>query len=318
MTINGPGSYALTAEDYHRDPCPEPSLSAHDADALLELSPRHVWSGHPKLSGNVEPFEASADMQFGAAAHAMFAGQGDRNIVWIDAKDWRTNAAKDARADAIRNCKVPLLVEQKARLEAMYAAVQEQAAQHPELAASLGAPGCTERTLVAQDRGVWVRALFDWIPDNPAHAAIDWKITKRGAGPSAYERPVQQDYAVRMHHYSHVRRLVHGTSFLPQTFLGVIEAEEPFGLVLHGCAEDLAEYAGKRWEEAFQLWWKCLAAGTDKKHWPLYPPYVNWVNAAPWQITRWEVELEDMKSRRAGMTVAQGRALAASLGMPIR
>jgi hypothetical protein len=44
------GIHDTTAVDYHADPCPEPSLSAHIAALLCARSPRHAWAAHPKLN----------------------------------------------------------------------------------------------------------------------------------------------------------------------------------------------------------------------------------------------------------------------------
>jgi hypothetical protein len=319
MKIGGPGLYPHMDEaDYHADPAPEPSLSAHDADTLLSASPLHTWTDHPRLNPVAGQRAPSADMLFGQAAHALLAGQGEARIVWIDAKDYRTNAAKDARDAAIRDRLIPLLLGEKAKLHAMRDAVIDQAGRDPQLQEILQAPGDTEVAAFAQDRGVWVRALFDWMPRDPAIPSLDYKLTKRGASREDYERPVQTEHALRLHHYARVRQLVHGIAELPPALLAVIEVEEPYGMVLHGADDDLAEYAAKRWEEAFQLWWRCLSRGTERPHWPGYPPGVIWHHAARWQSERWEVELEEMQSRRSGMSIAQANSLAQRMGGPIR
>ena len=45
--IGKAGIYTLSAEAYHADPCPEPSLSASIANVLLQRSPAHARIQHP-------------------------------------------------------------------------------------------------------------------------------------------------------------------------------------------------------------------------------------------------------------------------------
>src|SRR4051812_43711235 len=60
----------IAAEDYHRDICPEPSLSNSLAGILLSRSPKHAWLAHPRLNPNYKP-EESKVFDKGSAAHAL-------------------------------------------------------------------------------------------------------------------------------------------------------------------------------------------------------------------------------------------------------
>ena len=46
MKIELPGVYDMPAEDYHADPCLEPSLSASIAKTMIFDTPWHVWTKH--------------------------------------------------------------------------------------------------------------------------------------------------------------------------------------------------------------------------------------------------------------------------------
>ena len=49
-----PGFHAITAAQYHADPCEPLSLSSSTAWTLLNKSPKHAWSEHPKLGKAVK------------------------------------------------------------------------------------------------------------------------------------------------------------------------------------------------------------------------------------------------------------------------
>lgn len=96
----------MKAAEYHADPCRVPSLSSSLAKVVVTRSMRHAWLRHPKMGGRqIEPTE---DMDTGSLAHAIMLGEG-REIVAVDAKDWRTNVAKEAREAARAEGKNPVL-----------------------------------------------------------------------------------------------------------------------------------------------------------------------------------------------------------------
>ena len=102
-----PGLYRMTAEQYHADPCPEPSLSSSTIKTMLERTPRHAFHDHPRLGG-MRLESSSAAQTLGSVVHAMVLGAGRQWHV-IDADDWRTKAAKAERDAAESVGKVPIL-----------------------------------------------------------------------------------------------------------------------------------------------------------------------------------------------------------------
>ncbi len=104
-----PGIYFdVSEETYHADLlCERPTLSRSEAVVLVDQSPRHCWAAHPRLNGSKEK-DVTKEMDFGAAAHALCLGRG-ADIVTINAKDWRTDAAKEARDEARAKKMIPLL-----------------------------------------------------------------------------------------------------------------------------------------------------------------------------------------------------------------
>ncbi|MFH1499743.1 MAG: PD-(D/E)XK nuclease-like domain-containing protein, partial [Verrucomicrobiota bacterium] len=176
----------LPAAEYHSDPCHVPSLSASIASTLLSRSPRHAWLKHPRLNPNWQPEERAA-FDIGKAAHALLL-EGETVVEVIDAKDWRTNDAKDKRAEAYAASKVPLLAAQWAEVKAMVDAVRPQLDQfqEPEVRAALRPEnGKSERTMIWREGEAWCRIRPDWT-DNECTQIWDYKTTSASANPEAW------------------------------------------------------------------------------------------------------------------------------------
>ena len=101
MTIKEPGVYEIPADAYHADPTIEPSLSASVANVILSHSPLHAWAKHPRLNPDFEP-EEKPQFDLGSAAHNMVLRQNfwREEIAVVEAQDWKTKAAKEARETA--------------------------------------------------------------------------------------------------------------------------------------------------------------------------------------------------------------------------
>lgn len=83
--ITVPGVYPDIPEaDYHADPCPTPSLSSSIGKELVNRSPWHAWTKHPRLNPEVEP-DNRASFDLGSAAHAFMLADKQRFKI-IDAE----------------------------------------------------------------------------------------------------------------------------------------------------------------------------------------------------------------------------------------
>jgi len=157
LAVTEPGVYdGMPVEAYLADPVPGGSLSASGAKLLLPPScpAKYRWyadHGRP----NKDEFD------FGHAAHKEVLGDG-APVEVIDAADWRTKAAREAKEKAYANGRIPLLPQDWATVQAMAAALR----QHP-VAAALFAPGSgrPEQTLIWRDEetGVMLRSRVDWL-----------------------------------------------------------------------------------------------------------------------------------------------------------
>ena len=172
-----PGLHAnVSFDDYLRDRlCPTPSLSSSTVRTALSQSPLHAKMHHPRYG---DAHEESSRADLGTAAHAALLG-GDERIVVLDADDWRTKAAKDARFAARRTGKIAILRDTSEALPAMV-----ESARRTLAAAGINLDACRcEHTAVWCENGQWCRARPDIVA--PVDYAIDYK-TATNADPATW------------------------------------------------------------------------------------------------------------------------------------
>ena len=270
---NTPGIYTITAEVYHRDPCPAPSASSSLLRKILSGSPRHAWLAHPKLGGAVE--EPSAVFDLGTVAHAMLL-EGEDVIAEIDAPDWRTNAARDARDAARAAGRIPLLPHQADEVRMMVEAAREQLRAYP---GNLLAEPEPERTLLWQQGPFWCRARPDRIQ---GETVIDYKTTSRSARPGLVDRLVwSMGYDVQIAWYLEGLSALLGRP-VDEHRLIVQEVRPPFALSVLTLGREALGSARGRMRAAWQVWTECLGRGTTAGDWPLYAPEVVEIGAPAW------------------------------------
>lgn len=151
--ITEEGVYDLPEHEYHRDPVAGGSLSSSVARKLLPPSCPAVarWEiDHP-----TPPTEA---MERGTIVHALVLGRG-ADVVVVDADDWRSKAARDARDQARADGKTPILRDRFTVPQAMARAVLTD-----PVASRLLTGGHPEQVLVWRDdpSGTWCRAMVDY------------------------------------------------------------------------------------------------------------------------------------------------------------
>ncbi len=181
LKITEPGVYDLPVEVYHSDPVEGGSLSSTGARLLLPPNCPAIFQHRQ----NNPVFKD--DFDIGHAAHQIVLGAGPE-IVVVDADAWRTNAAKEAKAKAHAEGKVPLLTKDYETVTQMAEALRAN-----RLASALISNGRPEQTLVWRDKtSVWRRALIDWLPVIPASGRLivtDYKTTK-SAHPDKIQKSV--------------------------------------------------------------------------------------------------------------------------------
>lgn len=300
IRIYAPGEYALSADEYHADPCPEPSLSSSIAKLLLDRSPLHAWTAHPWLNPDFKR-ETSRQFDLGAVAHAIMLGSGDVFVV-IDAADYRTKAAQEARAAAYAAGLIPVLPDQLARVEAMVRAARRQLEAHED-AAGVFRSGTPESTLVWQEGDTWCRCRLDWRPDplEPRHACFDdYKTTAASAEPNAWSRQLfSLGYDIQAAFYARGIEKILGTAEPIFRFV-VQEVEPPYALSVISLPPHAVEIAAERVAEAIDIWRTCLRTG----NWPGYPTRTAWVEPPGWYLAAWEERKARMQPERSRVETA--------------
>jgi hypothetical protein len=252
----------VPADAYHADEvADQPSLSASIAHLLCTSSPAHARAAHPKLNPGLEREEESK-FDIGTVAHALLL-QGDDIAVIIDAPDWRTKVAQEARDAARATGFVPLLVGQWERVQQMVTAAREQLATHRADPTPF-TDGQPEQTLVWDDGGVACRARLDWIRDDRA-TIDDYKSTGASADPAKWVKTaygIGADTQVAFY----LRGCEKALGVRPAWRYVVQETYPPYALSVVDLAPSALAVGDDKVKYALDVWRRCLASG----EWPAY------------------------------------------------
>jgi hypothetical protein len=285
VLIETPGIYDIPADAYHADPCPAPSLSSSIAKLLCQSSPAHARVCHPRLCDHVVEEDAE-HFDIGSAAHAILL-EGVNSVAIIDAKDWRTNAAKDARDQARQEGRIPLLKKVWADVEAMVLATRAQLDAHED-GREMFCAGKPEQTLVWREGDLWCRARLDWLRVGNID---DYKTTKASANPEAISRTLfANGWDVQAAFYLRGLKALTGVD---GTFrFAAQETYPPYALSVVALGPDAMTLAEKKVRFALELWHDSLTRNT----WPAYPLKTAYAGLPPWIEAAWlEKELQEVR-----------------------
>jgi len=273
--ITMPGVYNLTSEEYHADPVPERLGGSLSASGSKKLLPPNCPAVFDYQRHHGQPHKAVFD--FGHAAHALVLGIG-AEIVAVDATDWRTKAAKEAKEAAYAEGKVPLLAEDVEHVEAMAAAIRA----HPIAAALLNPEnGKPEQALFRQDEqeGVWLRSMLDWLPDSGDGRMIvpDYK-TAISASPAEFAKAVA-NYRYHMQD-AFYRDMVVGLGLADDVaFVFVVqEKTAPYLVTVVELDSEAVRIGRELNREAIDLYAECQSSGV----WPGYSEEVELIALPAW------------------------------------
>lgn len=249
------GIYSNIPSDlYHAD---KASLSSSGARTLVNLTPAEY------IAQRDEPPNPKPQYDFGHAAHLMVLGEGAR-LVCVDAADWRTNAAKEAREKAWEHGKAPLLKTQIDVAQRMAGKVFEH-----RIAAKLLEIGAAELSGYWHDADTGMRLRFrpDWIPETGSGRPIivDYK-TAASANPKRFAKSCA-DYGYHQQAAWYIDGLAETTSVEDAAFILICQMKDPPFLVsvVQLEAEDI-ERGRRQNRAAIELYAKC----SEANHWPGY------------------------------------------------
>jgi hypothetical protein len=283
MTIDRPGIYTIPAADYHADPTPEPSLSCSIAKMLCFSSALHAHHAHPRLNPSAVP-ENGEHFDIGTAAHALLL-EGVNTIALIDAADWRTKAAKEARDLARAAGKVPLLAHVAQDVIAMIEAFRGQLDQHRDGGAQMFTGGEAEQTAIWLEGNVWCRARLDWLRTDPT-AIDDYKTTSGSANPDKWARTMfDAGHDLQAAWYLRGLRAITGDRLDdPAAFrFAVQETFAPYAVSVIALNPDAMFLAEKKCEYALEHWRDAMVS----HDWRGYPRRTAYATLPAWEEARW-------------------------------
>ncbi|MFE3196241.1 PD-(D/E)XK nuclease-like domain-containing protein [Nocardia sp. NPDC059240] len=244
----------ISAADYHAD---TDSLSASGAKLLAARTPFEFWYAQNN------PPTRKPEFDLGHATHREILGEGEETEI-IDAANYNTKPAREARDTAYAAGRVPLLPEQHARVQTM----AERVRGH-ELAGPLLSSGLAEQSgwWFDEAAGIWCRFRPDWMTwRGEVLYLVDVKTTQ-DADPAAFERSaVRFGYHQQDPHY--VEGAMKTTGAERVSFVFVVVSVKPPHMVNVFYFDDDAIAEGARLNRrARRIFGRCLAAD----HWPEYP-----------------------------------------------
>lgn len=270
----------IPAQDYHADTVADvPTLSASIAKLLISQSPAHAKAAHPRLNPNLVRDE---DPRFdvGNVSHSLFL-QGLETVEVLPYADWRTAAAKEARAEARAHGLIPMLTEQAAEVYAMVNALRTQL-EALEIQPALFTDGKPEQTLVWEENGVMCRALLDWLRDDLT-AADDLKTTSRSANPEAWCRNTLWSIGADIQVAFHLRGVKAITGAEPEWRFVVAETAPPYAISVISLSPEARALAEAKVDWALTTWKRCL----ETNEWPAYPTQVCYAEPPGWAESQW-------------------------------
>lgn len=282
LPVTGPGFYEMTAAEYHADPCPEPSLSASFASELVTTTPAHARLKHPRL--NPELVDQQAEhFDIGEVVHAAFL-EGLDIVQVLNFDDWRTKAAREARALARADGKVPLLRNVWSAVEEMLKSTGPQLAAHEDGRTMFG-DGLAEPVLVWREDGLWFRSRLDWlrVASTRRFAIDDFKTTSTTADPEQLsERTVWNNgWDVKASFYR--RGLLALTGYPAEFRFAVQETYPPYALSVVSPSPGAEVLGDMKVHIAIERWRR----GLLEHDWHAYPKRTAYFEVPGWMEKRW-------------------------------
>lgn len=276
--ITEPGIYTLPADFYHSDPAPAPSLSGSVAIPLVHRSPRHAWWAHPRLNPESES-EASSRMDLGTVAHALLLGAGGP-IEVIDADNYTTKAAREARDHAREIGRTPVLTAAFEQAKAMSARAEEFLGN----AVIDWADGSPEQAMFWREGDAWCRGMVDWLMADRM-TVIDYKTTGTSARPDDVERHLfDMNYHLKAAFYERGLNVLHPEGIGRRKLLFLFqESDAPYECSLVTLSEGAMMIGRKQATYAIRRWQQCMRSGV----WPGYGLGWHAASPPPWIEQRW-------------------------------
>ena len=243
-----PGIYSgITNADYHRDP----ALGSTSLKTLATRTPAHYQhdKAHPKFSDA---------FTLGTAAHSLILEHDTSGIEVVEADNWLTKAAKEAKAEALAAGRQPLLRKEYAQVIAMH----DAAMRHDKARELLTGHKAEESVFWDEDGQTYKCRPDAWKPGQLVDLKTTVNADPREFGKTAYNLGYHQSAA---HYIDGVKELT--GEELPFGFI-LVEKAAPYlvsVVELDWEAIDLGRALNDRAKRIFR---ECVTTN----NWPGYPP----------------------------------------------
>lgn len=277
----------LPADAYHADPCEQPSLSSSIANTIDKKSPLHAHAYHPRFGGKTR--ERTEALDGGTLTHALLLGDEERIHV-VDAKDFRTNAAKLERDTAIAQGLTPILIEDFEAAEETAKALRQRIADK-----GFELTGRSELTAFWTEESehgiVQCRGRMDHVIEaGPVTTILDLKNC-RSAHPDALKKHIDA-YGYDLQQCAYVRAAEKiGNAYGRVRFVFIFMETETLDIVPVELDGEFCALGERRWKRAVETWARCTSTGV----WPGYADGVLRVGPPGWAMAR-ELEREAEES----------------------
>jgi hypothetical protein len=271
--------YDIPSEHYHADCAIEPSLSASFADTMLESTPKRAWATHPRLNPGAPPYEPTPAMDEGSILHRLILGVGPEFTV-IDARDWRAEAAKDARRVARAAGEIPVLADKFEDLVVIAAAARRALEENEEDCRVLSDDYASEVTCISRvQSGALLRCRPDRLHKTDGSAPVyDFKFTDMLEHPTDWDRAVvNQGWDMRAAFYTRALCEVRDGEEAPYKFV-VVEKKFPVDVMVFELTESFLKQGHQKAAAAIEGWERCMAAN----YWPGHPRRTFHVQEPGW------------------------------------
>lgn len=270
-----PGIYdGISNATYHRDP----ALGSTSLKTLATRTPAHYQydKQHPK---------SSDAFTLGTAAHSLILEGDESAFTVVDAANWMSKAAKEAKEDALLSGCVPLLVKDYEQVVAMRDAVMA----HPLARAALEGGAPEESVFWNHESGTALKCRPDMLHRGGklGNLIVDLK-TVQSADPREFAKSAANfGYHIQQAHYQAGLKSATGEDF-DFVFVLIEKTGAYLPAVVQLDAEDVARGAEMA-ERSIRIYNECSKSG----RWPGYE------SSAPIELPRWaRCQEEDLLDAR--------------------
>lgn len=267
----------FTPEEYFAEPCSVPALSASIAQELDSRSPLHAWARHPKLGGI--PRKPTKALDDGSLSHALLLGEG-KEIVVVDAADWRTNAAKAEREAARKAGQIAVLAEDYTAAKAVADKLRQRFADVGIVLDGESEMSALWTETARNGAKVQCRSMMDHIKlpvvyDIKSIRSADLNTCQRHV--ESYGYSIQRAAYVRA-----VERIRPDLAGRIDFVFVFYELTAPFAVTPVRLSGAFREMGSRRWLRAVERWEHCLRTNT----WPAYTDEIVELEPSAWALAR--------------------------------